>query len=518
MKITYDFDKEHDKDFLREAGKMLQGEVIRLRIENIQLSLKEQRDEEIRKKLTGELLVLRRKIFDSKQEKKEKLKGLKKKKKKEKIDLLHNQNENKNDIEKNSQKEIELTSEEVEYEHKSSCCPHCSDEHGLEEMNNLFEESTEFDVNHTYYILKRHKKKKYKCRSCRKITTAKGNRKLTPGSKFSVQIAAKVACDKFQYHIPLERQRKKMKNSGLIVSAKTLYSITEHLYNLLISLEEKNKRALFEGNYFCLDESPMSYYKDKKHKGQVWSLSNERGAYYQFEETRSGKVAKEMVGDFKGIVMTDGYSGYDFLKKNKDIIHAYCWSHLRRYFFNAMVENKEAGEVVDSIDNLYEVEHNAKDFKNLKYLRKIRSTEIFREIESWVDENEGKYLPSTLTGKAIKYFYNQKEGLSHFLKNELIPLDNNAAERRQRNPVMGRKNYQAFRSINGADVGMFFYSLIESCKTNGLAPESYLVEMALRKLDSQELETPFEYALKLKSKISAKVHEDLKNKILMNTS
>ena len=74
MNNTYDFDKETDKDFLRAASKKLQDEVIQLRIENIQLKLQQSQDEEIKSKLTGELLVLRRRIFDTKQEKKKKLK------------------------------------------------------------------------------------------------------------------------------------------------------------------------------------------------------------------------------------------------------------------------------------------------------------------------------------------------------------------------------------------------------------------------------------------------------------
>ena len=66
---------------------------------------------------------------------------------------------------------------------------------------------------------------------------------------------------------------------------------------------------------------------------------------------------------------------------------------------------------------------------------------------------------------------------------------------------MGRKNYQAFRSINGADVGMFFYSIIESCKTNGLDPSAFLLEMAIRSLKSKTLETPYQYASRLKKEI-----------------
>lgn len=64
---------------------MLQEEVINLRIKVLQLELQKSEDEEIKSSLTGQLLVLRRRIFDSKQEKKNKLKDLKKKKRKRKL-------------------------------------------------------------------------------------------------------------------------------------------------------------------------------------------------------------------------------------------------------------------------------------------------------------------------------------------------------------------------------------------------------------------------------------------------
>ncbi len=505
----YDFDKETDKDFLRAASKKLQNEVIQLRIENIQLKLQAVQGEEIKSKLTGELLVLRRRIFDSKQEKKERLKDLKRTKKKKKVNLIHNQNENKNALESLDNKDINLEVQEVEHKLESDKCPNCGVDHGLAELNNLFEESTEYDVNHTYYILKRHKRKKYKCSHCNKMITAQGGPKLTAGSKFSIQMAIKIACDKFQYHLPLERQREKMKQAGVNVSVKTLFSLTQHLYNVLYSLDEMNRQDVLLGDYACVDESPMSFYNPNKSSGYVWTMSNNIAAYYQFEPTRSQDVAREMLKGFKGVVVTDGYENSHFLEDNPDQTHVYCWSHTRRYFFDAMAEDDDAGIIVDYIDDLYKVEHQAQNLADLKHLRETRSAKIFTDIEYWIDENESHYLKSTLTGKAINYFYNQKEGLSKFLTNELIPLDNNAAERRQRCPVMGRKNYLAFRSINGADVGMFFYSIIESCKTNGLDPSAYLLKMALLKLKSEELETPYQHACRLKQEISKKLTKQL---------
>jgi len=507
----YDFERETDKDFLRAAGMMLQKEVIRLRIENLQLVLQHEQDAEIKSKLTGELLVLRRRIFDSKQEKKKKLKDLKNKKKKNNINLLHNNNENKNDLDNNNNKnkDIKLSAEDVEHDIKTTTCPKCGEVDCLKEQKNLFEESTEYDVNYTYYLLKRHKRKKYKCSNCKEIITAPPPVKLAPGGKFSVQMAVQIVIDKFGYHLPLERQRTKMKNAGLVVSVKTLFSLTEHLYNVLYPLNEMNRQDVLLGDYVGIDESPLPFYDPHKSSGYVWSMSNNVAAYYQFEATRSQDVAREMLKGFKGVVVTDGYESSHFLENNPDTIHVYCWSHARRYFYDAIAEDSDAGTIVDYIDELYAIEHQAQSYKDLKYLRETKSTKVYKDIESWVDENESHYLGSTLTGKAIKYFYNQKKGLERFLTNERIPLDNNIAERRQRCPVMGRKNYLSFRSINGADVGMFFYSIIESCKTNGLDPTAYLLNMAICSLESKKLEAPYQYACRLKNEITKKLQQDI---------
>lgn len=512
----YDFDKETDRDFLREAGKMLQEKVIKLEIEVIQLKVQQSIDEDIKSKLAGELLVLRRRIFESKQEKKDKLKNLKAKKKKKNINLLHNQNENKNEIEIQNAQEIELETKEIEYGLDSCQCPHC-DQGQLGELMNLFEESTEYDVNTTFYLLKRHKRKKYKCNNCKKLVTAPGGVKLSPGGQFSVQMAVQIACDKFEYHIPLERQRKKMYQAGLKLSVKTLFSLTQHLYNVLFELSEMNRQDIIIGKYICIDESPMPFFNPTKSTGYAWSVSNNIGAYYQFEPNRNKEVAQELVKDFSGIVMTDGYGAYGFLGSMEGIVHAYCWSHMRRYFFDAMKENEAAGAVVDFVDELYEIEHQAQDFEELKYLRQSKSSKIYNEIKKWIEENEGRYLSSNLTAKAITYFYNQKVGLEHFLTNEFIPLDNNAAERRQRCPVMGRKNFLAFKSIDGADIGMFFYSIIESCKSNGLNPSAYLFEMAIKKLKSEKIMTPYQYANHLKQEVINKLKMQL-TEVSKNTS
>ena len=62
----------------------------------------------------------------------------------------------------------------------------------------------------------------------------------------------------------------------------------------------------------------LPFYNPHKGKGYIWSMSNPRGAYYQFEPTRSGKVANEMLrGYVQGNVVTDGFSDMTFWTKER---------------------------------------------------------------------------------------------------------------------------------------------------------------------------------------------------------
>lgn len=502
----YNVSKENDREFMREAIKLLQKELLETKKENILLKKEKEKDEEILQKISEELKNLRKRVFASQQERK--ANKPKNHKKRKKGNLPHNKSKNS----KLDEVEIDLDQEIIEYKIEDSSCPDCGGDKFFE-MNNCFEESNEIEIIERKYLIKRHKRQKYSCKCCNNIITAKGGVKLTPGGEYSIQLATQIACDKFEDHLPLERQRKQMKRAGINVDVKTLYGQTEHLYNLLFPLNEIIRKEVLSEKWLHIDESPIDFYNPKKNKGYIWSMSNPRGAYYQFEPTRSGSVAREMInGYIGGCVVTDGFSGYDFLDNDKNyenLKHAFCWAHVRRKFYEAMAHDEAAELAIDLIDKLYEVEHMADEVHQLKEVRLDNSVSIVQEIDKWIESMDGKFLDSSSMGKAINYYLNRKLGLHLFLYDETIPIDNNMAERKQRCPVMGRKNFNCFKSINGADVGTFFYSVIESCKSNGLNPRSYINEMAHRSANKEELIGPFEYAKRLNEKLSIQISKEL---------
>jgi transposase len=491
----YDVSKETNLGFLREAVKYLQEKLLFSEREIFELKRQKVLDEELCNKLSDELLVLKRKFFVGGKDRKNNSEKTKKRKKN--TYLPHNVSPLNEEVKDRGNCKLEV--EEVLYDLKDEfCC--CENRAKILEMKNCFEESCEIHVTERKYILRRNKRKKGKCEKCGKIFVAEGGPKLTTGGEYSIHMGVQVVDDKFSHHLPLERQRKMMEEAGLNVDTKTLFSLTSHVASLLSDIPEMIRQEVLTQKWVHIDESPMKILKTDSN-GYVWSISNNFGVYYQYEITRSGKVAKEMLGGFKGTVVCDAYVGYDFLEEIAGIILAYCWAHVRRRFSEAIENYPKAEEMVDLIDELYDIERKAQSFDELLTLRQKESTKVIEKIEAWLSDLKGGYLKDSTIGKAINYMAPRMLQLKRFLNDPYIPIDNNAGERAQRDPVMGRKNFLGFRTINGADVGMTHYSIIRTCKILRLNPKTYLLEMSLRAAKGELLKTPYQYGLEIKNRI-----------------
>jgi hypothetical protein len=287
-----------------------------------------------------------------------------------------------------------------------------------------------------------------------------------------------------------------MARCGLVVGTKTLYGLTAHLAARLSAVPGMIRTEILARPNVGIDESPVNLLADNQ-TGYVWSISNNHGAYYQYEPSRAGKVADEMLRGFRGIVMSDGFSGYNFLNKRPGVAHACCWAHVRRGFFDAQAKYPEAKPVVDLIDELYDIEHEADDLAHLSVLRRDRSTAVVAKLDAYLDSRRNKFLASGTFGKAVTYYDDRRASLHHFLNNANAPLDNNGAERAQRDPVMGRNNFLGFRTINGADVAMTFYTIVKTCKMLGMNPKAYMVVMATRAANGEPVVTPYQWGLEL---------------------
>ena len=354
------------------------------------------------------------------------------------------------------------------------------DDEYWEEIPDLHQTSSEITVTERTYKKVVHKQKKYRLVSPRRaekeiIVTAPGPPKVKKGSQYSLDFALSVVSDKYEYHIPLERQRRKMRASGLNVTVKSLYGLCEGLADHCNQVLDGIRQDIL--NDFVathVDETTWPLQGNKK-KSYMWAISNRSGTYYQFEPTRSGEIAEEMLQGLRGSLMSDGFTGYNRFKSNPNITLGNCWSHARREFYELYGSYpKEIEEILYLIDGLFDLEHKAKTWDELKGIRQEKSREQTAKIYEWLIETKKKYLRSTGLSKAIDYSLNRWKELTAFLDTASMPLTNNDAERALRHVVMGRKNFNGSKTINGADTAAAIYTVIESCKKVGLTPNKYL--------------------------------------------
>lgn len=350
----------------------------------------------------------------------------------------------------------------------------------LKEMDGQFEESEEVHVLERTFVLRKHKRKKYRCGCGAHVETALGPTKLIAGGRYSPEFAIEVAVAKYLDHAPLERQVRTMGREGLVVDSQTLWNQIEALARVLSTAHERLHKYVLSQPVIGADEThwPMLSTSDGENKRwQAWTVAAPDAVCYRIQDSRSAEAGREVLLDYSGVVMADGYSAYASLAKNGGrFLLAHCWAHVRRKFIEVEPVASVATEMLNMIAELYAIEQSCPTGppgdELRKKLRDERSRPAIRRIQDWLQTTRA--LPQSGLGKAISYAGGIWPGLTRFLDDPRIPIDNNATERAMRGPVIGRKNHYGSKSRRGTEVAALFYSLLESAKLVEIDPKAYL--------------------------------------------
>lgn len=507
-------DQETNPEVIREFAKLIMAHNNRLHADNERLRAEIAERKQLKLNFEDELLKLRKLIFARGREKRAEASDRPRSHDDERL-LAHSQSLI--PLPKQKNKGAPLDEEISSFEMTDAGLVEESKVRGFENpsvadwevMKGFFEESQEIAIIERKYIKRKIKRQKYRCTrqglGKEVIITAPGPKKLIPGSSYSIEFAVAVVSDKYISHIPLERQCRQMESLGLKgMAPKTLYNLCHfvglHLEEVAAKIREE---ILISKLCVHADETPWPINTSKEDDGYMWSISNQAGTYYRFESTRSGDVAKELLKNYRGSVLTDGYRGYNKLKAIEGVVLGYCWAHVRRKFFEITPNYPtECGEILDLIDKLFEIERKAKNFDELKRLRKEYSEPLIGEISLWLISHERQSRPESGLKKAIDYTLKLWPGLKLFLDDVMVPLTNNDVERAMRHAVMGRKNFYGSRSINGADLAATLYTIIQSCKKVEIDPRTYIAMAVNENADGEVPPTPLEYARKTRADVS----------------
>jgi hypothetical protein len=216
----------------------------------------------------------------------------------------------------------------------------------------------------------------------------------------------------------------------------------------------------------------------KRTYGSTVSLEERR--YSTSARLEDVKGPKRFLGDWEGILQTDGYQAYEGIGGPK-MVHVGCWAHARRKFVDAVKVNPqdaEAIKMVTRMDALFLVDRDPRQ-KGLDLEARLSQR---RELaQPWVDEIEQECrrlskttLPQSALGKAAAYTLSQWKKLARCLEYEQVELSNNLAENSMRPVAVGRKNWLHVGSMKAGPKVAAILSVMESCRRVGVPVKEYL--------------------------------------------
>ncbi len=346
-----------------------------------------------------------------------------------------------------AQPQLPHTTERHELAESERSCPLC--QRTMAEFAGQTEDSEEIWVVERRFVLTTHKRQKYRCACNAAILTAPGPSKLVEGGRYALSFAVEVAVQKYSEHLPLERQARQMGRQGLVVTSQTLWDQTYALGQVLEPTYQALRKKVLSAEVVQADETPWKLLKKAPQKTwYVWGLSSEYGAYYHLDPSRKTDVIKELLAGYAGVVQSDGYAAYQALARGSpQVVLVFCWAHVRRGFFEARPAYPVCERALELIGSLYAVERELPGYTHLPVSeraatlalrvarRRAESAPIVAELFAWSQEQEA--LPQSSLRKAIEYMLHLWPGLTRFVDDGRIPLDNNALERELRGVVTG---------------------------------------------------------------------------------
>lgn len=369
-------------------------------------------------------------------------------------------------------------------------CPSCGSE--LKEWEGQTDDSEEIDVIERRFVLVRHKRQKYRC-SCGHCETALGPRRWFARGRYSCAFVIAVAIGKYLDHLPLERMCRQMERDGLEIESNTLFDQLWELQQILRPAYDRLPDAQRSRPYLHVDETSWPMLDGSKN-WQMWDVVSDIAAYYAIRDGRDADKARDLLAAYEGYIITDGYVVYDSVAKQfPNLKHCGCLVHARRKFVEcAAAFPKETERILDLFGKLYEIETRATTLEQRRALRNTESRAVVADLQRALVESA--CTPGDALDKATQYMSKRWSKLTRFLDDPIIPLDNNAAERALRGPVIGRKNHYGSKSRRGTEVAAVFYSLLESAKLVGVPADKYLRRCVEAHLAGAQIPLPHEVA------------------------
>lgn len=351
-----------------------------------------------------------------------------------------------------------------------------------------YDESEMLDVEPAKYFVAVIRREKRACRRCQQggVASAPVPARIVDKGLVSDRVVIDTVVGKYCDHLPLYRQSAILeRETGVESGRATLDGWVMRVGELLVPVARAIGREVLASGYVQADETTVDVQmhdgRGHNHEAYLWQYGQPGGGVmFDFRLGRGRDGPKAFLGNYEGILQTDGYIAYEKTGGPK-MVHAACWAHARRGFVDALKLNPRdatAKGIVDLIDELFAVDAEARqlglDAAGRDALRQQRSRPLLDQIKAAIEAAASVTLPSSKLGEAIKYTLGLWPRLGRFLQHPVLELSNNIAENSMRPVAVGRKNWIHVGSPQAGPKVAAILSAVETCKRLAIPVREYL--------------------------------------------
>jgi transposase len=354
-----------------------------------------------------------------------------------------------------------------------------------------YETSEQLDVKPAQYFVVVTKREKRACKGCAEqgVQCAPVPVRIIEKGLASDRVVIDTVVSKYADYLPLYRQSAILeRETGIELSRATLDSWVMRVGESLRPISAAMGQQLLSGSYIQADETTVGVQmhdgRGKNHQAYLWQYSRPGGAVvFDFRMGREREGPKQFLGDFEGILQTDGYGAYDHIG-GQGIVHAACWAHARRKFFEAVKLNSKdqtSIQIVAQINELFAIDAQARQeglsSMERHVLRLEKAKSLLEQIKVAIQAARGSVLPKSALAKACDYTLTLWSRLSRFLEYPELELSNNLAENAIRPIAIGRKNWIHVGSKEAGPRVAAILSIVETCRRLSLPIRDYLASV-----------------------------------------
>jgi transposase len=339
---------------------------------------------------------------------------------------------------------------------------------------------------------------KYACRSCPgTVIQAAAPPRLIEGGVPTETLVAHVIVSKYADHVPLYRQAQIYARQGIDLDRSTLADWVGRGAWWLRPLHARLLETLRDSSKLFADETTAPVLdpgRGRTKTGQLWAYARDDRPWagpdppavaYVYAPDRKAERPVAHLAGFRGVLQVDGYAGYRALAEAGKVELAFCWSHVRRPFYEIAARGPApiASEALTRIAELHAVEAEIKgqSADARRDARQQKTKPLIDAMKSWLETQLAAVSRKSAIAAAIRYALTRWTGLTRFLDDGRIEIDSNVVERAIRPLALNRKNALFAGSDGGGDHWAILASLVETCKLNSIDPQAYLADSVFRR-------------------------------------